>query len=71
MDDKEEDLIDLWFKPQMKQSIGKNFSDGFHLLNALFSNPKNFLKKLGPFLFVDLVMVVTVIVIFLLLLPPQ
>lgn len=68
-DEDEEDLIDLWFEPQTKQSIGRMHYRRLLLLKALFSTPKQFFKKLGPFLFVDLVIVVTIIIIFLLLLP--
>lgn len=71
MDEKKEDLIDLWLEQRRKPGLGRNISYQVQLLNAFFSNPKQFLKKLGPFLFVDFIIVVTLMVILLLLLSPS
>lgn len=64
-----EDLLDLYYEPDKNPWLRKNIFFQFRVLSILFSNPKRFFEKLGPFLFVRLVLIVTIIVIFLLLLP--
>lgn len=69
MDEEKEDLIDLWYELKRNPGLGKSIFFQIKFLNALFSNPKRFIKKLGPFLFVHLVIIATIVVIFIILTP--
>ena len=67
MDEDKEDVIDSYFELKKHPGLGRNIFYQFRLMHILFSNPRQFFKKMGPFLFVNFVMIATLIVIILIL----
>jgi len=55
----QKDLLDVWFKPQYG---GEKVFRLLDLLQALYSDPQHFFRKLGPILLVDLILLILLIV---------